>query len=88
MKLFITGDAPRSRRARANLAQALETVGSDLGDVDEIDILTAPKQALDHGIFASPALVAAAPDGTTDVLYGDLSDMDRLVRFLGFSKAE
>lgn len=81
--LFVTGDAPRSRRARANLARVLEADGGDMAEVTEIDLLSAPQQALDHGIFASPALMITTADGDVSLMYGDLSDEGRVARFLG-----
>lgn len=83
LTLFVTGDAPRSVRARANLARVLANSGGNVEDVSEIDLLTAPQQALDHGIFASPALMITPADGEASVMYGDLSDEHRLARFLG-----
>lgn len=80
--LFVTGDAPRSRRARTNLAQALARSG--LGDAwpEEIDLLAQPHQITQHGIFATPALVRIDEAGSTAVIYGDLSDAEALERFL------
>lgn len=86
LTLFVTGDAPRSRRARANLARALEANGGDTAEVAEVDLLSAPQQALDHGIFASPALMIMPAEGEASVMYGDLSDEGRLVRFLGLDR--
>ena len=86
LTLFVTGDAPRSRRARANLARILGAAGKDAAAVVEIDLLAAPQQALDHGIFASPALMITPAKGEASVMYGDLSDEDRVARFLAVSK--
>lgn len=81
--LFIAGDSPRSRRARANLASALQHAG--LGDIRprEIDLLREPDQAIVHGLFATPALLRTDDGSSIAVLYGDLSDRDSLMRFLG-----
>lgn len=83
LTLFVTGDAPRSRRARANLAHVLRADGGDMTRVTEVDLLSAPQAALDHGIFASPALMITTVEGDVSLMYGDLSDEDRVVRFLG-----
>jgi len=83
LTLFVTGDAPRSRRARANLETALTTAGQSGAAVTEVDLLVEPQPALDHGIFATPALMLSTPGGETSVMYGDLSDAGRLRRFLG-----
>ncbi|EWH00504.1 circadian clock KaiB family protein [Halomonas sp. BC04] len=80
--LFVTGEAPRSRRAHLNLTAALEASG--IGDVQprEIDLLVEPQEAIDFGIFATPALMHIDASGTRRVLYGDLSDEHSLRDFL------
>lgn len=80
--LFIAGDAPRSRRARANLAAAFQQAHRSAPRLREIDVLREPVAAIDHGIFATPALVRPQDSGAPSVLYGDLSDTDSLHRFL------
>ncbi|MBK5929619.1 hypothetical protein CCR82_03475 [Halochromatium salexigens] len=82
LKLFVTGDAPRSKRARANLAEALERIGLDPDAVPEIDLSADPVQTLTFGIFATPALLRTSEAGDTEVLYGDLSERRALERFL------
>lgn len=79
--LFVTGSAPRSRRARDNLARALEGLGTT-ARAREIDLVEEPGQALRFGIFATPALVHLGDDDSANVLYGDLSEEQRLRRFL------
>ncbi len=80
--LAVTGDAPRSYRARVNLQRLLDKLGSDLHP-REIDLIASPEQSLDYGLFASPALVRVRDGQTQSVLYGDLSDEVRLRHFLG-----
>lgn len=80
--LFVTGDAPRSRRARANLEDALTATGRGDTAVCEIDLLVEPQHTFDYGIFATPALVRPARRGENATLYGDLSNRQRLERFL------
>lgn len=80
--LFVTGDAPRTRRARRNLAAALSEAGLD-GWPREIDLLEEPRQALDFGMFATPALLRTGEQRPRAVLYGDLSDEATLSQFLG-----
>ena len=80
--LFVTGDAPRSCRARENLAAALRDL--EIGDVEptEIDLVEQPAQTLVYGIFATPALLRPRATGKPEVLYGDLSERKALERFL------
>lgn len=80
--LFVTGEAPRSRRAHRNLAAALEARGIDVALPGEIDLLREPEQALSFGIFATPALMHSDASGKRRVLYGDLSDEQTLEDFL------
>ncbi len=80
--LFTTGDSPRSVRARTNLDQALKTLGAENIKTREIDLIQHPDKVLEHGVFATPALVNTNESGQSSVLYGDFSDMDRLKNFL------
>ncbi|MFW5969680.1 MAG: circadian clock KaiB family protein [Halofilum sp. (in: g-proteobacteria)] len=80
--LFVTGDSPRSRRARANLSRALERSGGDTVDVREIDLFADPTASARHAIFATPALMRVHGGEQTALLYGDLSDGTALERFL------
>lgn len=82
--LFTTGDAPRSRRARANLADALRRCGRDPAATQEIDLVRNPAQTFAYGIFATPALLRVSDDAGPEVLYGDLSEPQALERFLAF----
>lgn len=83
--LFVTGDAPRSRRARANLDAALAAMGREDLRVCELDLLGEPGYTFEYGIFATPALQRPAGGGPNATLYGDLSDAERLQRFLAGS---
>ena len=80
--LFVTGDAPRSRRARQNLAHALEQLGLSGAETREVDLIAEPGQTLAYGIFATPALLRPGANGQAEVLYGDLSEREALERFL------
>lgn len=81
--LFVAGDSPRSRRARANLMPALADAGIAADRPREVDLLAKPQEAFRHGLFASPALVLTDAGGAPQsILYGDLSDEPALQRFL------
>jgi len=82
LTLFVTGDAPRSRRARVNLKAALQTVGFDPADLLVIDLVEQPEQSIKRSIFATPALMLMRGDGSIDATYGDLSDEEKLLDFL------
>lgn len=80
--LFVTADSPRSRRARVNLARALQQAGLEAGAPREINLLEEPGKAVEHGIFATPALLDTVNPDNPAVIYGDLSDEAGLQRFL------
>ncbi|WP_290796876.1 circadian clock KaiB family protein [Halomonas sp.] len=80
--LFVTGEAPRSRRAHHSLSAALDDSSLDIAPAREIDLLREPQQAIRFGIFATPALMRIDASGNRRVLYGDLSDERRLKDFL------
>lgn len=82
LMLFVTGTAPRSQRARANIAQMLERLNRTDVQPFEIDLLEQPEQGIKHSVFATPSLLKVSPTGEVSVLYGDLSEEDRLRRFL------
>ena len=82
LMLFVTGTAPRSQRARANIGHMLERLNCTDVQPYEIDLLAQPEQGIKHSVFATPSLLKVSPTGEVAVLYGDLSDDDRLRRFL------
>ncbi len=82
LTLFVTGDAPRSQRARANLASAVADLGLERARVCEVDLLDEPERTFEQGILATPALRYQGPHGGPEVLYGDLSERKRLEGFL------
>ena len=82
LMLFVTGTAPRSQRARANLAKMLDRL--NLNDVRpfQVDLLEQPEQGIEHAVFATPSLLKFDATGEVSVLYGDLSVEERLQSFL------
>lgn len=82
LMLFVTGDAPRSRRARANLAAALKALDIEALAPLEVDLLAHPEKTVTYSVFATPALLKTSPSGEMSVLYGDLSEEGKLHRFL------
>lgn len=80
--LFVTGDSPRSLRARANLAKAVEETASDRITVRHVDLLKDTGSITEYGLFATPALIHVHDGEKPAVLYGDLSNEAELQRFL------
>lgn len=79
--LLVAGESPRSRRARMALQEALAEQGIDRSCLETVDVLAAPETTLEHGVFATPALLLYQ-GGRLSTLYGDLSDRARLTGFL------
>lgn len=82
LTLFVTGTAPRSQRARVNLANMLKQIHRTDVHPCEIDLLEQPSQGITHSVFATPSLLKTCSTGAVSMLYGDLSDADVLLRFL------
>lgn len=80
--LFVTGNAPRSRRARRNLAEVLESLDLESVEPLEIDLMEHPEHTVTYSVFATPALLRTDDTGDVQVLYGDLSDESKLSDFL------
>lgn len=82
LTLFVTGDAPRSERARSNLAAALASLDLEAVNPLEVDLLEHPGQSVSHSVFATPALLRTGYGGRISIIYGDLSDETKLLAFL------
>jgi circadian clock protein KaiB len=83
LTLLVTGNAPRSRRARTNLTRALKVLDQEAIKPLEVDLLSQPEQSVSYSVFATPALLMMRDDGEVAVLYGDLSNERKLLDFLG-----
>lgn len=57
--LFVAGDSPRSRQARASVTRAFEARGLAPQEVRIIDALADPEQALAHRIVGVPTLMTS-----------------------------
>lgn len=82
LMLFVSGDAPRSNRARNNLEAALEARHSETIVPLEIDVLKKPEKTFTYSVFATPALLKIDEHEKVSLLYGDLSDDKVLGEFL------
>jgi circadian clock protein KaiB len=78
LKLYITGQTPKSERAITNMKKICE---SELGGQYElviIDVLERPQLAEDEKILATPTLIKELPPPLARVI-GDLSDTERVL---------
>ena len=78
LKLYITGETARTRRAIANLRKLCEEELADSYELEIIDILEHPKLAEDERILATPTLIKQLPPPLRRVI-GDLSDRDQVL---------
>lgn len=78
LKLYVTGQTPRSLRAIANLQRICEEELSNQYELTVIDVLERPQLAEDEKILATPTLVKELPMPIRRII-GDLSDSDQVL---------
>ena len=78
LKLYITGQTPRSERAIANLQRICEVELGGQYEMVVIDILERPQLAEDEKILATPMLIKQLPPPLRRII-GDLSDTDKVI---------
>lgn len=78
LKLFITGETPRSLRAVANLKRLCEEELKDQYEMIIIDTLERPQLAEEENILATPMLIKQMPPPLRRII-GDLSDFDKVL---------
>lgn len=85
LKLYVTGQTPRSELAIVNLRRICgEQV--DEFEIVVIDVLECPQLAEDEKILATPALVKELPEPIRRVI-GDLADTEKVLLGLNLSPA-
>ena len=82
LKLYVAGRAPNSQRARSNLDEILAEYNPDHFDLEVIDVLENPNQAINDGILVTPTLCKIAPPPQVRIL-GNLSDVEKVIHTLG-----
>ena len=78
LRLYITGQTPRSVRAIANLRRVCEQELEGQYEIAIIDVLERPQLAEDEKILATPTLIKELPPPLRRVI-GDLSDTERIL---------
>ena len=81
LKLYITGQTPRSERAIANLRGICEAEFAGRYELTIVDVLERPQLAEDDKILATPTLIKVSPPPARRVI-GDLMDTDRVLNGL------
>jgi circadian clock protein KaiB len=77
LKLYVTGQTPRSRGAIRNLKRLIDDLIPDNCELDIIDVLENPQSAEDDKILATPTLVKELPPPQRRII-GDLSDTEKV----------
>lgn len=86
LTLYVAGDSPRTRQAKANLQRiCAEHLGGD-AHCTTVDVLEAPAAAETERILTTPTLVREQPLPRRRVT-GDLSDASRVLVALGLDAA-
>jgi circadian clock protein KaiB len=78
IKLYVTGQTPRSARAIANLKRICEEELRGAYELIVIDVLERPQLAEDEKILATPTVVKELPKPIHRII-GDLSDTERVL---------
>jgi circadian clock protein KaiB len=78
LKLYVTGQTPRSRRAIENLRRICEEELRGQYEMHVIDVLERPQLAEDEKILATPTVVKELPMPIRRII-GDLSDAEKVL---------
>jgi circadian clock protein KaiB len=78
LKLYVTGQTPRSLQAIANLRRLCEEELRGEYEMIVIDVLERPQLAEDEKILATPTVVKELPAPIRRII-GDLSDSERVL---------
>jgi len=84
LRLYVTGQTPRSLQSIANLRGLCEKYLKDQFDLEIIDIYQQPGLAQDDQIIATPTLIKEEP-APRRVLVGDFSRDDRVLAGLSLA---
>jgi circadian clock protein KaiB len=78
LKLYITGNTPKSQRAIANLIEICNSQLEDQYELKIIDVLEEPELAETERILVTPTLIKQLPQPIQRII-GDLSNADKLL---------
>jgi circadian clock protein KaiB len=80
-RLFVAGDEPHSKTAKANLKKLSESRINESCEIEIVDVLKSFKIALENNVFLTPALVMTSPPPAVTI-FGDLSDTEEVIKAL------
>jgi len=78
LKLYITGQTPRSIRAISILRQICNQELKNRYELEIIDVLEQPQLAEEEKILATPTLIKVLPPPVRRII-GDLSDTEKVI---------
>lgn len=78
LKLYITGNTPRSQRAIANILRICQEELSEQYQVEIVDVLEQPEMAEQEKILVTPTLIKQLPPPIQRII-GDMSNTDTLL---------
>lgn len=84
LKLYVTGETPRSDRAISNLKELCEENFPDEYKIIIIDVLKQPDIAEKEKIIVTPTLIKESPSPQVRII-GDLSELKTVLMGLGIS---
>jgi circadian clock protein KaiB len=84
--LYVAGDTPRSRSARATVAWLADGGVGERVEATVIDVAEDPERAESDRVLLTPTLLRQAP-GPARRVVGDLGDRARVAEALGLSAA-
>jgi circadian clock protein KaiB len=86
-RLYITGDAPNSLLAIANLTALCEAHLPGAHDIEIVDVLKDPKRALTEAIYLTPTLITDSPYPGHRIV-GTLAQTEAILQILGLGAAQ
>jgi len=86
LKIYVTGQTPRSQRAIDNLRRICEDELSGHYEMQVIDVLERPHLAEDEKVLATPTVVKELPVPIRRII-GDLSDAEKVLLGLDLQPA-
>ncbi len=84
--LYVAGDTPRSRSARATIAWMADGGVQERVEATVVDVAEDPERAETDRVLLTPTLLRQAP-GPARRVVGDLGDRARVAEALGLSAA-
>ena len=87
LRLFVTGNTPRSKQAIQNIRHICEEYLSGEYELEVIDLSQNPEQARKYQILAVPTLLKELPSPLRKVV-GDLSEKEKVLEGLNIEPKE